>query len=80
MRFQAFILLLSLRMLGQKMFGMRVVGVQGLLDISMIRSWSMLILCLGGCITTPLLWVLLTTWYGWELRMEFFLFNLITSL
>ena len=36
------------------MFGMGVVGVQCLLDISMIGSWRMLILCLGGFITTLL--------------------------
>ena len=26
----------------------------------------------GGCITTPLFWVLLMSWFGWRLRMVIF--------
>ena len=59
---------------------MGVVGVQGLLDNSMIGSWRMLMPFLGGCITTLLLRVSLMTWFSWGLRMEFFQFSFFTFL
>ena len=62
------------------MFGMGVVGVQGLLDNSMIWSRRMLILFLEGCITASVLWVPLMTWHGWGLRMNFFQLRSFTSL